>query len=103
MTRTNAISPVLETFDGSTGVATLTFNRPELFNALDERTAVAFQAATAGLAKREGRRCVVITGAGQAFMAGGDVKSFAVDLDNADLKLSAILNALHRRFSPSAV
>jgi 2-(1,2-epoxy-1,2-dihydrophenyl)acetyl-CoA isomerase len=91
----NATSPVIETFDHTTGIGTLIFNRAEAFNALDERTAVAFEAATARLAKREDLRCVVLTGAGPAFMAGGDVKSFAADLENADRTLALILNAMH--------
>ena len=40
-------------------------------------------------------RCVVLTGAGKAFVAGGDVAAFAADLDIADRTLGRILNHMH--------
>lgn len=87
--------PVLRSFDAAKGIATLTFNRPAVFNALDVATAVAFEDQVAWLQKLKGLRCVVLTGAGKAFMAGGDVGAFAADLDNADRTLSRILSAMH--------
>ena len=59
------------------GVATLTLNRPDRRNALN--TAL-FQALAATLAQVEADEevgCVVLTGAGGAFSAGGDVKDMA--------------------------
>ena len=59
------------------GVATLTMNRPERRNAL---TPTMLEALAESLAKAEAYhsiRCVVITGAGGAFCAGGDVKAMA--------------------------
>jgi len=87
--------PVLRAFDATTGIATITFNRPAVFNALDVATATAFEDAVAGLLKLTGLRCVVLTGAGRAFMAGGDVGAFAADLPNADRTLGLILNHMH--------
>jgi 2-(1,2-epoxy-1,2-dihydrophenyl)acetyl-CoA isomerase len=58
------------------GIATLTFNRPQALNALDR----AMLDALAGCLDRlDGSRdvgCVVVTGAGAHFMAGGDIKMF---------------------------
>ncbi len=59
------------------GVATLTFNRPERMNALSTPI---MQGLLEGLPRLAGDptvRVVVLTGAGRAFCAGGDVKSMA--------------------------
>ncbi len=59
------------------GVATLTMNRPEARNALTGEMQAALSEALPRLAADRSVRCVVITGAGRAFCAGGDVKGFA--------------------------
>jgi 2-(1,2-epoxy-1,2-dihydrophenyl)acetyl-CoA isomerase len=63
--------------DLEAGVLTLTLNRPEARNAMSgEMTAsLAEQLAWAELAPEV--KCVVLTGAGQGFCAGGDVKGMA--------------------------
>lgn len=81
--------------DTATGIATITFNRPEVFNALDVPLAAAFEEATARIARTGGLRCVVLTGSGKAFMAGGDVGGFAADLDHADRTLERLLIHMH--------
>lgn len=81
--------------DAATGIATITINRPQVFNALDVPLAAAFEETTARLARMPGLRCVVLTGAGKAFMAGGDVAGFAADLDHADRTLDLLLNHMH--------
>lgn len=70
-------TPVISVFDEQTGVATLTFNRPEVLNAINVPMASAFLAGVQALAEQPGLRCIVMTGAGRAFMAGGDVASMA--------------------------
>ena len=59
------------------GVATLTMNRPEARNALSGEMGAALSEAVQRLANDPAVRCVVLTGAGAAFCAGGDVKGFA--------------------------
>lgn len=86
---------VLSSYDAERGIARLTFNRPEVFNALDVAMAAAFEEAVAGLRNLDGLRCVCIAGAGKAFMAGGDVAAFAADLEAADRTLAQILNHMH--------
>ncbi|MEE2678901.1 MAG: enoyl-CoA hydratase-related protein [Myxococcota bacterium] len=54
-------------------VALLTFNDPERRNAMTRAMGEAFSAATAGLARDPSLRCVVLTGAGRGFSAGGDL------------------------------
>jgi len=66
---------LLETFEG--GVATLTFNRPAARNALTGEMQAALSEALPRLAADPKVRAVVVTGAGGAFCAGGDVKGFA--------------------------
>jgi 2-(1,2-epoxy-1,2-dihydrophenyl)acetyl-CoA isomerase len=66
---------LIETFEG--GVATLTMNRPEARNALTTEMQAALSEAVPRLAADPNVRCVVLTGAGKAFCAGGDVKGFA--------------------------
>jgi len=57
-------------------IATLTLNRPEALNALNSAMAEALADATAEVQADESIRCLVIRGAGDAFMAGGDLKQF---------------------------
>ena len=71
-------SPVL--LDVVDGVATLTLNRPEALNALSFEMMEALSEATAQLSRRDDLRVVVVTGAGNHFMAGGDLKDFAGQL-----------------------
>lgn len=65
-------------FDYHDGIARLTFNRPEAFNALDTDGILALSGYAAELSHQRGLRAVVLRGAGtQAFCAGGDVSTFA--------------------------
>ena len=59
------------------GVATLTFNRPERMNALSTPIMDGLLHGLPRLADDPAVRVVVLTGAGRAFCAGGDVKSMA--------------------------
>lgn len=61
------------------GVLTLTLNRPERLNALTVPMTEALLAALRRAAVDTKVRAVVLTGAGRAFCAGGDVKAMAED------------------------
>ena len=63
-------------FDVTDGIATLTLNRPEAKNALSNEMRVELDAAMAECTARAGDdiKALIITGAGGAFCAGGDVK-----------------------------
>ncbi len=54
-------------------VATLTFNDPDRRNAMSQAMGECFAREIAGLAREPGLRAVVLTGAGRAFSAGGDL------------------------------
>src|SRR5690606_1800211 len=59
-------------------VRTLTVNRPDKLNALDEATLLALHAAFDAAAADDGVRAVVLTGAGaKAFVAGADIARMA--------------------------
>ena len=55
------------------GIATLVMNRPDRLNALNNELTTALNDALGRLAEEESVRVVVITGAGRAFCAGGDL------------------------------
>ena len=69
------MTDLIETLEN--GIATLTMNRPEARNAMSGEMMAAMTEALPRLAADREVRCVVLTGAGGAFCAGGDVKGFA--------------------------
>jgi 2-(1,2-epoxy-1,2-dihydrophenyl)acetyl-CoA isomerase len=69
------MSDLIETIED--GVATLTFNRPDRMNALSTPIMEGLLLGLPRLADDPAVRVVVLTGAGRAFCAGGDVKSMA--------------------------
>ena len=66
---------LIENHDG--GVTTLTMNRPQARNAMTGEIVQGLLEALPRLAQDSNVRCIVLTGAGGAFCAGGDVKGFA--------------------------
>ncbi|RAR53344.1 enoyl-CoA hydratase [Paraburkholderia unamae] len=63
------------------GVATLTFNRPNALNALNTPMAVELAEQLERATQRADVHVIVVTGAGRAFMAGGDVHAMRETLD----------------------
>jgi 2-(1,2-epoxy-1,2-dihydrophenyl)acetyl-CoA isomerase len=61
-------------------VATITFNRPEVMNALDWDMIVRLREVCEEVERDERARAVVLRGAGPAFLAGGDVAMFHANL-----------------------
>jgi 2-(1,2-epoxy-1,2-dihydrophenyl)acetyl-CoA isomerase len=64
------------------GVARLTIDRPDAFNAIDLATAQSLLDATIAIGVDPTVRVVLLSGAGRAFCGGGDVKAFATRLVN---------------------
>ncbi|MEM1231755.1 MAG: enoyl-CoA hydratase-related protein, partial [Pseudomonadota bacterium] len=60
-------------FDFEDGLATFTLNRPEKKNALGDELTPALRQGLADLELRPEVRCIMITGAGNAFCSGGDI------------------------------
>jgi len=81
------------------GVATLTLNRPDAYNALDLGLGRELFQASIELDEDAGVRCVVITGSGKAFCAGGDVKSFVDNLGRIGAHIKELTTYLHGAIS----
>lgn len=89
-------NPLILLFDEKTGVATLTFNRPNVRNAINIAMADAFLEAVIELKKQPGLRCIVLTGAGKAFMAGGDIAGMAGTPEQTQNLINGLLVPLHK-------
>src|SRR3546814_5150899 len=95
-------APVLVEVDGPIGL--ITVNRPETLNAIDVPTCLALEAALDRLEADAAVRVIIVTGAGRAFVAGGDIadlnsrqglahyREFAEDLQD---RKSTRLNSSH--------
>ena len=57
----------------SSGVATVTLNRPEVRNAFNDEVITELTAVFSELAEREEVRCIVLAASGTAFCAGADL------------------------------
>ena len=68
-----SLEPVLLRTDAA-GVATLVLNRPRQYNALSAQLLAALDRELAAIAADESVRVVILTGAGNAFCAGHDLK-----------------------------
>jgi len=66
------------------GVATITLNRPEVMNAFSDAMRPALREALREMGAREDVGCIVITGNGKAFCAGGDIASMTALQDAND-------------------
>ena len=80
-------------------IATLTLNRPEALNALNLAMIDDLRAATARVAFDPAVRVVILRGAGDHFMAGGDLKWFREQLalppEERQPRFEAIIAAVH--------
>jgi 2-(1,2-epoxy-1,2-dihydrophenyl)acetyl-CoA isomerase len=77
------------------GVAVLTMNRPDRRNAFSPEMLTAMAAVLAQVETDDAVGCVVLTGAGGGFSAGGDVKRMAArpaDADRAGPSLDAVIH-----------
>lgn len=74
---------VLLEIDTATSVATITLNRPKALNALDQTLSDRLLDAVSLIERDKAVRAVVLRGAGEHFMAGGDIKTFHTTLDES--------------------
>jgi enoyl-CoA hydratase/3-hydroxyacyl-CoA dehydrogenase len=68
------------------GVATLTVNRPDAMNALNETVVAQLHAAFQSAAADPKVKGIVIAGAGKAFIAGADIRFFVRNIESGDLQ-----------------
>ena len=85
------------------GVATLTMNRPDALNALSWPMLEAMVEALKRYATDDSVGCVVLTGAGRGFCAGGDVKAMAAGNEMQAVGLEAKAQALRERMEVSRI
>lgn len=76
------------------GVALLTLNRPEVYNALNDGITYELQDAWKLIAKDNQVRVVVLTGEGKAFCSGQDLK------DGSGQGKRSFMESLHKRYNP---
>jgi 2-(1,2-epoxy-1,2-dihydrophenyl)acetyl-CoA isomerase len=79
------------------GVAVITMNRPDRRNAFSPAMVSALGTVLAQVETDETVGCVVLTGAGSAFCAGGDVKSMAGPPDRGDGAGRSLDARIHRQ------
>ncbi|MEM7466677.1 MAG: enoyl-CoA hydratase-related protein [Pseudomonadota bacterium] len=80
-------------FDTEEQLGIITFNRPEVMNAFGDSTRPELLAALSSAEQNSDIGCVIITGTGKAFSAGGDIKSMrdqqaANDIDTITSRMS---------------
>ena len=80
---------VTSTFED--GIATLTLNRPDSLNAMSQPMVQALRAQVEALEALPDLRAVIITGAGRAFSAGGDLLEFETLLNSGKQELLDVL------------
>lgn len=75
-------------------VATITLNRPDVFNAFDDAQSYELQDALKKVKKDKEVRVIVLTGAGKAFCSGQDLKAIAGS------KNRSLSDSLYKRYNP---
>jgi 2-(1,2-epoxy-1,2-dihydrophenyl)acetyl-CoA isomerase len=71
------------------GIGILTLDRPDAFNAMSPEMIGELTVAFAWLADRAPLRALIVTGAGKAFCAGGDVTWFRKGVEDEEIDLSS--------------
>src|SRR5437868_6137270 len=80
----------------SDNVAEIVFNRPSRLNAIDRELAEKLVEAVSAIEKNKEIKAVVIKGAGRAFMAGGDLKTFHDAGENAPEAVKQLVVPFHK-------
>ncbi len=81
-------------YEVSEGIATITLNRPEVYNAFNDGMSYELQAALKQANKDIEVRVVVITGEGKAFCSGQDLKA------SSKQEKRSFIESLHKRYNP---
>ncbi len=89
----NENDPLL--IESDAGIARLTLNRPAAGNAIDVPLARALMEASIRCDEDQSIRCVMLSGAGRLFCAGGDIQAFMAAGDSAPALLKELTAYLH--------
>jgi len=76
------------------GIATITLNRPEVYNAFNDPLSYELQDALKQVEKDTAVRAIVLTGAGKAFCSGQDLKA------SQEAGNRSFSESLHKRYNP---
>ena len=90
-------------YDLNSGIATVTLNRPKVLNALNTDLAAALGDALRQAERDPSVRVVVLRGAGDGFMAGGDLKFFGGLITSEAEERRAAFRSLIHRFHESII
>ena len=82
-------------YEVTEAIATITLNRPDAYNALNLALGRELFHATLEADEDRAVRCIVITGVGKAFCAGGDVKDFNDNPDRIGILIKELTTYLH--------
>ncbi|WP_238019919.1 enoyl-CoA hydratase-related protein [Dactylosporangium sp. AC04546] len=82
------------------GVATVTLNRPDAYNALNDELKVALRDTLGEIAGDSAVRAVVVAGAGKAFCAGQDLREHVASLEAGT---GASLSTVSEHYNPIAL
>jgi 2-(1,2-epoxy-1,2-dihydrophenyl)acetyl-CoA isomerase len=86
--------------DVADGVATVTMDRPNELNALDDAMKVGLRDTLLAVAEDAGLRAVVLTGTGRGFCVGQDLREHASNLEQRPLE--AVWSTVAEHFAPIA-
>ena len=81
-------------FQQENGIATITLNRPEVYNAFNDALTFELQQALKSVKKDQEVRVVVITGSGKAFCSGQDLK------EASEMQDRIYSESIHKRYNP---
>ena len=81
-------------YEKSNGVATITLNRPDVYNALNNEITFELQAALKAAKKDAEVRVLVLTGEGKAFCSGQDLKASSAEPNRS------FSDSIHKRYNP---
>src|SRR5436309_2766089 len=82
-------------YEVTEAIATITLNRPDAYNALNLALGRELFHATLEADEDRAVRCIVVTGTGKAFCAGGDVKDFNDNPDRIGVLIKELTTYLH--------
>lgn len=81
-------------FELADGAATITLNRPDVYNALNDELTFELQDVLKICTRDESIRVVVLTGEGKAFCSGQDLKASSIEENRS------FSDSLHKRYNP---
>ncbi|MCB9251893.1 MAG: enoyl-CoA hydratase/isomerase family protein [Flavobacteriales bacterium] len=77
-----------------TSVLTITLNRPEVYNAIDDTLSYELQDALKAAKKDKDVRVIVLTGSGKAFCSGQDLKAIS------GIEKRSFIDSINKRYNP---